>query len=85
MTFDAMWSRIESNAGETFRQKRGGEFAYAIVHGCVVPDRTNRQLPKSQFAKAFDRMPIDGPRALQDLQGPSYLYAVLTDQRIAGA
>ena len=83
-TFDAVWSRIESNAGERFHQKRGGEFTYAIVSGCVIPDRTNRNLHRSQFQKAYDRMPIAGPGDLQDLQGPSYLYAILNDPRVAG-
>ena len=27
-------------------------------------------------------MPVDGPGALQDLRGPSYLFAVLMDERV---
>jgi hypothetical protein len=79
---DTVWTRINSHAGETFRQVRGGEFRYRVEGDCVIPNRTNRQLPKSHFEKALRRMPVTGPGELQDLQGPSYLYAILTDPRI---
>lgn len=81
-SFGQVWSQIENNAGHTFHQKRGGEFTYAVVSGCVIPDRTNRQLPKSHFEQAFDRLPVSGPGELQDLQGPSYLFAILSDPRV---
>jgi hypothetical protein len=80
---DAVWRRIEAHAGETFRQVRGGEFTYRVDGGSVWPDRTNRNLGKSQFAQALDRRPLTSTTQLQDLQGPSYLFAILTDARIA--
>lgn len=79
-----MWGRIEAHAGEVFTQKRGGEFRYRMIGNMVVPDRTNHQLPRSHFRTAYERMPVDGPGALGDLRGPSYLYAILTDPRIRG-
>jgi hypothetical protein len=36
-SFEQAWGRIESHAGETFQQKRGGEFTYRIESGCVRP------------------------------------------------
>jgi hypothetical protein len=51
----------------------------------VVPSTTYRLLPRSQFARAFERAPLGGPGQLQDLQGPSYLFAILTDPRIVTA
>jgi hypothetical protein len=39
-------------------------------------------LPRAHFGRAFDRMPLRGPGQLQDLQGPSYLFAILTDARV---
>ena len=80
--FEQVWSRIEQHAGQTFRQKRGARFTYRVRSDMVTPDRTNYSFPKSQFRKAFDRMPVDGPGELQDLRGPSYLYAILTDPRV---
>src|ERR1035437_4556971 len=68
---------------ETFYQKTGKPFTYAISGGCVVPSTTNRQLARSQFARAYERVPLRGPGELQDLQGPSYLFAILADARVA--
>ena len=82
VNFSEVWHRIERNAGQTFSQKRGGEFSYIIRGGCVVPDRTNQQLPKSEFEKAFELMPLDRVALLQSLRGPSYLFAILMDERI---
>lgn len=77
-----VWARIETHAGERFHQKRGGEFTYAVAGSNFIPDRTDRALPRSHFEKALTRLPLDGPGQLQDLQGPSYIYAVLMDRRI---
>jgi len=81
--FDAVWHQIMSLQGETFHQKRGQPFRYQVHGNSVWPSTTNRQLGRSQFERAFERMPIQGPGQLNDLQGPSYLFAILTDPRIA--
>lgn len=81
--FDGVWERILHCEGEVFRQKTGRPFTYSIAGGCVVPATTNRQLARSQFEQAFRRFPLIGPGELQDLQGPSYLWAILTDPRVA--
>lgn len=80
--FDRIWQRIQSHAGETFRQIRGGEFTYEVRSGGVWPDRTARNIGRSQFEQALALMPIDSTVPLQRLQGPSYLYAILMDPRI---
>jgi hypothetical protein len=80
--FDVVWHRIVALQGQTFHQKTGKPFRYRVPGNSVVPSTTNRQLPRSHFARAYERAPIDGPGQLQDLQGPSYLYAILTDPRV---
>jgi len=82
MSIDEVWQQIESLAGREFTQKRGGTFSYAVSGGHVIPDRTNHQIPKSHFQKALDRWPVPGPGELQDLRGPSYIYAILADRRL---
>ena len=81
--FDEVWQRIVALRGETFYQKRGQPFTYSISGNSVRPSTTNRQLPRAHFARAFERAPLDGPGQLQDLQGPTYLFAILTDARVA--
>jgi hypothetical protein len=80
--FPKVWHRIEGHAGQTFHQKRGGEFSYIIRGNCVVPDRTDQQLPRSEFEKAYRLMPLESVVPLQSLRGPSYLFAILMDERI---
>ena len=70
VNFSVVWTRIERHAGETFHQRRGGEFAYSIRSGCLLPDRTNRQIPRSNFEKAFESVPLQETVALQSFTRP---------------
>ena len=81
---DVVWERITAHQGETFRQVRGGEFTYEVDGNSLLPDRTNRLLARSQFAEALALAPLTSTTQLQHLQGPSYLFAILTDPRILG-
>ena len=81
-TIEAVWSRIEAHAGETFRQIRGAEFSYDVRSGAIWPDRTNRALSRSDVQCALDHVSLSSTVPLQRLQGPSYLYAILMDARI---
>lgn len=80
---DTLWLRLRDHEGETFTQIRGGTFTYAVTPSAVVPDRTNRVFPRSDFARALNLVPLASTGPLQHLQGPSYLYAILMDDRIS--
>ncbi len=82
INFDQVWQRIETHSGERFEQIRGGEFIYKVESGHVIPDRTNQQIPKSNFEKAFSMVPLPDTTMIQNLRGPSYIYAILMDKRI---
>ena len=82
--FDSVWTRITAGEGLLFHQKMGKPFRYSIEGQAVRPTTTDRLLHRSQFEEAFQRLPFSGPADLQDLQGPSYLYAILQDVRISG-
>lgn len=81
-TFEIVWNRIASHEREVFRQIRGGEFRYLMDGNGIIPDRTNHRFPKTEIQEAFRRMPMKNTVPLQDLRGPSYLYAILMDDRI---
>ncbi len=81
--FEPVWKRILAHEGETFRQVRGGEFTYTVAGQTLRLSRTNQNLSFSTLKQAYDRLPASGPGEFQDLRGPSYLYAILTDSRIA--
>ena len=83
MAFQEIWGRIIKNAGEVFYTKTNLPFTYAIVDNCVVPDRTNYPLAKSNFEKAAKIDSLNGPGQINNLvRGPSYVYAILIDKRI---
>ncbi|GAA2207724.1 hypothetical protein GCM10009850_031820 [Nonomuraea monospora] len=82
--FDPVWGRIERYAGEAFRLRRGGTFTYRLRDNEVYPDRTKIGIHRSNFVRAWERRPLSGPGQLsKDIIGPSYVYAILTDSRIA--
>jgi hypothetical protein len=81
VSFDAVWSRVVAAEGQEFRQVRGKAFTYSVQGNAVVPSTTNRVLPRALFERAWERLPVAGPGELQDLQGPSYLFAILSDCR----
>ena len=77
-----VWNRIGTHAGEDFTMVRGAPFTYVVAHGAVRPSRANRQISRSDFEKALARVPLKNAGVVQDLQGPSFVYAILMDERI---
>lgn len=77
-------ARIVAHKGETFHTKRGLEFTYEIKGDGFYPSRTNYRISKANFGKVYPMVPIDGPGKIRDIvRGPSYIWAVLHDQRIS--
>ena len=81
---EAIWARIEAHADQTFHQVEGGESTYQVRGRTLRPDRTNRNIPKSDFEKALDQVPFSSTTEVNRLgvQGPSYVFAILMDGRI---
>lgn len=79
---EEVWGNILSNEGETFRQIRGGEFTYSAKGNVLFLDRTNRSITKNTVKEALKHVPLQNTVSLQNLQAPSYLYAILMDARI---
>ncbi|HUY00579.1 MAG TPA: hypothetical protein VMV49_13550 [Candidatus Deferrimicrobium sp.] len=82
--FNEIWSRILSHQGASFYTKRNLKFTYQIRGDIFFPSRTNWQIPKNDFRKTYEMVPIEGPGVINNLvQGPSYIWAVLHDPRIS--
>jgi hypothetical protein len=79
---ETIWQRIKDHEGETFRQIRGGAFSYACARSHIAPDRTKQNIAKAHFAEALAYVPLRNTVPVQHLRGPSYIYAILMDQRI---
>lgn len=82
MTINEVWSNIVKNEGETFRQLKGKPFTYTVVANSINLSTTNRNISKKTIEQAMEFLPLDSTAPLQHLQGPSYLYGILTDKRI---
>ena len=76
---------IRSLAGQTFKTKTGLPFTYEIHRDTVHTSRTDYPLPLSEFRKALDLVPLEGPGEINwSVRGPSYIWAILHDRRVRG-
>jgi hypothetical protein len=82
---DELSDRLARHEGEEFKQIRGKPFRYRLSGSGLVPDTTDWVIPRTHFAKGLERVPLANTTPLQDLFGPSYLYALLMDRRIRGS
>ncbi|MGG1679520.1 hypothetical protein ACIFOT_27925 [Neobacillus sp. NRS-1170] len=79
---EEIWERIRSCEGETFKQIKGGEFYYTIKSNQLHLSRTNRIISKGIIEQALVHVPFENTVPLQNLQAPSYIFAILMDKRI---
>jgi hypothetical protein len=80
--FEEIWERIRQCEGQTFQKVRGGTFTYRMTNSALIPDTTPRNIPRKDVLEAFGYVPLRNTVEVQHLQGPSYLFAVLMDERI---
>lgn len=75
-------TRIRQHAGEGFELIRGDIFTYEMFDNYLRPVDRVRGLSRTNFGKALARVPLENTRSVADLQGLSYVYAILMDPRI---
>ncbi|GAB3861675.1 hypothetical protein GCM10027610_104570 [Dactylosporangium cerinum] len=73
---------IRDCAGQQFRTVNDLPFTYEVPGNYLRVDRTDRNLSRTNFAKAIELMPADGPGQLAGRQGASYAWGILMDPRI---
>lgn len=83
-SFDKVWARIQSCSGSVFTTKTGLEYSYEAHENYIRLSNTQRNISITQFRRAFELVPVDGPGDLSGFQGPSYLWGILMDQRVRG-
>lgn len=80
---EEVWGRIVALEGEEFRTKTGMPFTFEISGDVFRPSRTKYNISRSDFGRALELVPFDGPGEINDLvRGPAYVWAVLHDQRV---
>ena len=81
---ERVWKRIVAHSNETFHQVRGKTFTYEARGRTIYLHTTNRMISRTAIEHALQRTPLAGPKDVQDLSAPSYLYGILEDSRIRG-
>ena len=84
MTVDELWAILAQHEGDEFRQIRGRELAYTLTPNGLAPSTTDWVIPRKHFGEALGLVPLTNTVPVQHLYGPSYIYAVLMDERIRG-
>lgn len=83
MNIETIWKRIKMYEGETFYTKTGCPYTYHVRNHIMVLENTNRNIPIGDFEKA---LAVANPGVVEfqrmNLQGPSYIYGIITDYRI---
>jgi hypothetical protein len=77
-----VWQRIVAHEGQAFTLTRGQVFTYEVLGNYLRPAGRVRHLSKTNFQKALQRVPFVNTASVGDLQGPSYVFAILMDERI---
>lgn len=82
MSNNKIWNNIIKCQGELFfTTVEKKPFSYIVKENSIVLQNTNRIIPRSNVEKALE---VQSPTVsdLNNLQGPSYLLAIITDSRI---
>jgi hypothetical protein len=83
---NVVWERIRRHAGADFSTATGLPFTYEVPGQYLRVSRDgsqiNRSLSRTNFERALETMPAQGPGVLKERQGASYTWAILMDSRI---
>jgi hypothetical protein len=80
--FDLVWQRIVVLQGQQFTQIRGRVFTYRIVGNSIRLGTTNQNISQGELVAALQFVPLNNTVIIQHLRAPSYIYAILMDNRI---
>ena len=82
-SFMTVWSRIVAHQGDEFHTKTALPFTYTVDGNSLVTSRTDYPLSQAGFETAYRDVPIASPGVIsRTLRGPSYVWAILHDDRI---
>ena len=86
MDVNKAWDNVIKHEGAVFKTVTNLDFTYTM-NSKLTAFTTNRgkaSLTKKNFEKAYSLLPVSGPTVLGNngVYGHSYVYALLTDNRI---
>lgn len=69
---------LREKEGKKFTQIRGQSFTYTLKNSYIIPSTTNQNIPIKHILEGYKREP-QKTTEVNDLRGPSYIYAIITD------
>ena len=80
---DYIWENIKRHSGETFKTVKGIPYDFHVDGEYIRLHNTNRSIPKKDVENALlIKEPTVSKLKKAGFQGPSYLYGIITDNRI---
>ena len=80
---DYIWENIKRHSGETFKTVTGIPYDFHVDGEYIRLHNTNWSIPKKNVENAlFVKEPTVSKFKKAGFQGPSYLYGIITDNRI---
>ena len=81
--YDRIWANIVNHEGEQFYTVTGRPCSYKISGNQIILLNTTRNIPRSNIERALEVVnPTVSQFERMNLQGPSYIMAIITDPRI---
>ena len=86
MDIETVWNKIRLHEGEIFYKKKGGAYTYTVCGDfLIVNGIKGGRVTKANLAKALSVIdPTPRNFELAGCWGPSYVYGIITDERIKG-
>lgn len=84
MSFEVIWKNIQHCEGETFKTLRGLEYKYVIYNDfLLINDDKKKRITKDSLKTAmFIENPTPSKIEKEGIWGPSYVWGIITDERI---
>lgn len=80
---DSIWENIKRHSGETFKTVTGIPYDFHVDGEYIRLHNTNWSIPKKDIENALlVKEPTVSKFKKAGFQGPSYLYGIITDNRI---
>ena len=86
MNIEMLWKNIQLCEGETFKTVRGVEYKYVVYSDyLLINDDKRRKITKGSLQEAITiENPSPSKIQQENIWGPSYVYGIITDERIKG-
>ena len=82
-SFEEVWTNIRAHQGEKFFTPLGLEFFYSASDDFLLTSRTDYTIAKCDIQKAYEVGALTSIKQIDKIvKAPSYIFGILTDERI---